>query len=145
MVQDMHRHARMLHGWQLAILRFALTLDNVDRLAAMAAASEIDRLVLQHHNGKTDFRFFRRTSAKLCIAILQSPEPTSAVLRQHLACIEDDRLKRTFAAAMDVSEANTDISQPAGRPCQQARQARQWLVERTPFSGKPLTRRHCRW
>ena len=36
--------ARTLRAWQLAILRFAVTLDNADRLAIMAIASEIDRL-----------------------------------------------------------------------------------------------------
>src|SRR6267378_852492 len=36
--------ARTLRAWQLAILRFAVTLDNADRLAIMAIAREIDRL-----------------------------------------------------------------------------------------------------
>jgi hypothetical protein len=39
----------------LAILRFAVTLDNADRLAVMAIAGEIDRL---GHDGKPDFIFF---------------------------------------------------------------------------------------
>ena len=37
-------HARTLRAWQLAMLRFAVTLDNADRLAVMAIAAEIDRL-----------------------------------------------------------------------------------------------------
>ena len=63
------QHTRTLRAWQLAILRFAVTLDNSDRLAVMAIASEIDRLDPQQQ-GKPDFKFFRRTSAELCAAIL---------------------------------------------------------------------------
>ena len=90
-------HARTLRAWRLAMLRFAVTLDNADRLAVMAIASEIDRLGCQH-DGKPDFGFFRRTSAELCATILQPNEFTPAVLRQYLVRIDDDRLKRVFAA-----------------------------------------------
>lgn len=92
-------HARTLRAWQLAMLRFAVTLDNADRLAVTATASEIDRLGPQH-DGKPDFGFFRRTSAELCAAILRPNELTSTILRQYLARIDDDRLKRAFAAAI---------------------------------------------
>jgi hypothetical protein len=50
-------HARTLRTWQLALLRFAVTLNNADRLAVMAIASEIDRLD-SRHDGKPDFSFF---------------------------------------------------------------------------------------
>lgn len=103
MVQGQQRHAETLRAWQLAILRFAVTHDNADRLAVMAVANEIDRLGLQHA-GKPDFSFFRRTSAELCAAILQPHNPTPTVLRQYLACIEDDRLKRAFAAAIEAHQ-----------------------------------------
>ena len=96
-------HARTLRAWQLAILRFAVTLDNADRLAVMAIASEIDRLA-RRHDGKPDFDFFRRTSAKLCAAILRPNELTSTVLRQYLARIDDGRLKHIFAAATEVGQ-----------------------------------------
>jgi hypothetical protein len=92
--------AKTLRAWQLAILRFAVTLDNADRLAVLAIASEIDRLG-PTHDGKADFGFFRRTSAELCAAILQPNELTSTILRQYLARIDDDRLKRAFAAAIE--------------------------------------------
>ena len=97
------RDAEMLRAWQLALLRFAVTLDNADRLAVIAVANEIDRLGLQHA-GKPDFSFFRRTSAELCTAILGPHEPASTVLRQYLACIEDDRLRRAFAAAIEANQ-----------------------------------------
>jgi hypothetical protein len=93
-------HAKTLRAWQLAILRFAVTLDNADRLAVMAIASEIDRLGPEQ-DGKPDFGFFRRTSVELCAAILQPNELTSTILRQYLARIDDDRLKRAFAAAIE--------------------------------------------
>jgi hypothetical protein len=95
--------AKTLRAWQLAILRFAVTLDNADRLAVLAIANEIDRLGPQH-DGKPDFNFFRRTSAELCAAILRPNELTSKLLRQYLARIDDDRLKRTFAAAMEADQ-----------------------------------------
>ena len=93
--------AKTLRAWQLAILRFAVTFDNGDRLAVMAIAGEIDRL---GHDGKPDFSFFRRTSAELCAAILRPNELTTALLRQYLARIDDDRLKRVFAATIDTDQ-----------------------------------------
>src|ERR1700704_5079811 len=95
--------ARTVRAWQLAMLRFAVTLDNADRLAVMAIANEIDRLGPQH-NDKPDFSFFRRTSAELCAAILQPNEVTSTLLRQYLARIDDDRLKRVFAATIEADQ-----------------------------------------
>ncbi|QWG19460.1 hypothetical protein KMZ68_06335 [Bradyrhizobium sediminis] len=83
-----------------------MTLDDADRLAVLAIASEIDRLGPQH-GGKPDFTFFRRTSAELCAAILHPNELTSLILRQHLARIDDDRLRRIFAAAVDADLPKT--------------------------------------
>ena len=96
-------HARTLRAWQLALLRFAVTLDNADRLAVLAIAAEMDRL---HpvQDGKPAFGFFRRTSAELCAAILQPNEHSSALLRQFLARIDDDRLRRAFAATIEAEK-----------------------------------------
>jgi hypothetical protein len=49
----------MLRSWQLAILRFAVTLDNADRLGVLAIASQIDGLGRQRED-KPEFRFFGR-------------------------------------------------------------------------------------
>ena len=107
--------ARTLRAWQLAILRFAVTLDNADRLAVMAIANEIDRLGVQH-DGKPDFSFFRRTSAELCAAIVRPDEPGSALLRQYLARIDDDRLRRVFAATIETDQPKvSSISKPFRR------------------------------
>jgi len=103
-------HAKTLRAWQLAILRFAVTLDNADRLAVIAIASEIDGL------GPEDppkFGFFRRISAELCAAVLQPNELNAAVLRQYLARIDDDRLQRALAAAIETGEPKTSS---AGKP-----------------------------
>ena len=107
-------HARTLRAWQLAMLRFTVTLDNADRLAVMAIASEIDRLG-PRHDGKPDFGFFRKTSAELCAAILRPNELTSTVLRQHLAQIDEDRLKHVFAATI---AANQPMMSLVGKPFQ---------------------------
>jgi hypothetical protein len=100
-VSGVEWHAKTLRAWHLAILRFAVTLDNADRLAVLAIASEIDRLGPQQ-DGTADFSFFRETSAELCAAILQPNEFASVVLRQYLARIDDDRLKRAFAATIEA-------------------------------------------
>ena len=107
-------NAKTLRAWQLAILRFAVTLDNADRLAVMAIANEIDRLGAQH-DGKADFSFFRRTSAELCAAILRPNELSSTLLRQYLARIDDDRLRRVFAAAIDADQPPVS---PASKPAE---------------------------
>jgi hypothetical protein len=108
-------HARTLRAWQLAILRFAVTLDNADRLAAMAIANEIDRLGLQH-DGKADFNFFRRTSVELCAAILRPNKLTAVILRQYLARVDDVRLKRIFAATIEADQPELPpVSKPLKR------------------------------
>ena len=107
--------AKTLRAWQLAILRFAVTLDNADRLAVIAIAGEIDRLGPQH-DSKPDFSFFRRTSAELCAAILTPNELTPTVLHQYLARIDDDRLKHVFAATIQADQPKlSSISKPFKR------------------------------
>src|SRR5258705_11064726 len=107
--------AKTLRAWQLAILRFAVTLNNADRLAVIAIAGEIDRLGPQH-DSKPDFSFFRRTSAELCAAILTPNELTPTVLRQYLARIDDDRLKQVFAATIEADQSKlSSIRKPFKR------------------------------
>ena len=108
-------YAGTLRAWHLAILRYAVTLDNADRLAVVRIAGEIDRLD-RPHDGSADFEFFRRTSLALCAAILQPSKRTSAILQQYLARIEDDRLKRAIAAAIDAGRpAVSPVRKPIGR------------------------------
>jgi hypothetical protein len=106
------RHARTIRAWQLAILRFAVTLDNTDRLAVLAIAAEIDRLDPQQ-GGRSTFGFFRRASAELCAAILQPNELASTLLRQYQARIDDERLRRAFAAAIGADQSKvSSVSKP---------------------------------
>jgi hypothetical protein len=107
--------AKTLRAWQLAILRFAVTLDNADRLAVMAIAGEIDRLG-PPHDSKPDFSFFHRTSAELCAAIVTPNELSPTVLRQYLARIDDDRLKHVFAATIEADQPKlSSIGKPLKR------------------------------
>ena len=41
-VPGMEKHGRTLRAWQLAILRFAVTFDNADKLAVLMIAAELD-------------------------------------------------------------------------------------------------------
>jgi hypothetical protein len=106
------RHARTLRAWHLAILRYAVTLDNADRLAVLRIAHEIDRFE-RRQDGNAGFDFFRRTSAELCAAILKPNERAAEILRQYLARIDDDRLRRVVAAAVDIGQPKVS---PSGRP-----------------------------
>lgn len=104
-------YAGTLRALHLAILRYAVTRENADRLAVFRIALEIDSLE-PGHDGRADFDFFRRTSVELCAAILQPNAGASAILQQYLARIDDHRLKRALAAAIDASEPAVS---PAGR------------------------------
>jgi hypothetical protein len=102
-VPGMERHAKTLRAWQLAILRFVVTLDNADRLAVLMIAAELDGVGSKSDN-KPEFSFFRKTSAEICAAIVRPNEMTSSLLRQYLARIDDDRLRRIIAAAMETDQ-----------------------------------------
>lgn len=93
-------HRRMLRAWQLALLRFAVTLDHADRLHVMAIANEIDRG--GHQRDEQAFSFFRRTSGDLCSSLLHQNEAAATILRRFLISIEDPRLKRAFVAALEI-------------------------------------------
>lgn len=105
MSQDSQKgwEAKALRAWHLTMLRFAITLEDPTGKAAIAIATEIDALG-QPRGARSSFEFFRKTSAKLCEAILQPQEPTYATLRQHLVRIDDDRLRRAFAAAINFDQ-----------------------------------------
>lgn len=113
-IAKIEKHARTLRAWQLALLRFAVSLDNADRLAVLRIAAEIDRGGSRHD--KPDFRFFRNTSAELCAAILPPNASRAAVLHQFVAQIDDERLKRAFAAALEINQSKTrSAAKPARR------------------------------
>jgi hypothetical protein len=102
---------RMVRSWHLAMLRFAVTRDNADRLGVLAIANEIDGLGRQSKE-PPEFRFFRDTSSKLCAAILQQDDTAEAILRQNLLQIDDVRLKRALAAALGIEQKTRETGPP---------------------------------
>lgn len=109
-------YTRMLRNWHLALLRFAVTQENADRLGVLAVANEIDGLGRRQED-KASFSFFRKTSLEVCAAILQRDEAADTFLRQYLAQIDDVRLKRALATALEIelpqSAAEKSRSKPA--------------------------------
>jgi hypothetical protein len=104
-IESSEWHARTVRAWLLALLRFAVTLDDDDKLAVFAAAAEIDKLSSQQA-GLCGFRFFRRASAEVCGAIANPRlAGSAAVLRRHLEWMKDDRMKRAFAAVLELEIA----------------------------------------
>lgn len=89
--------SKLLRAWQLAVLRFAVTLEDDDRIHALAVAGEVDRL-----GGAADdaFHFFRRTTAELCAAISGHGADRDGVIQRFLAQIDNVRLKRAVEAAI---------------------------------------------
>lgn len=99
-------HEALLRAWHLAVLRFAITRDNADRLAVLAVANEIDRQG-RAEGGGTSFSFFRRTSAGLLAAITLRSEPGAKLLDQYMASIGSARLRRAFTAALEIELPHT--------------------------------------
>lgn len=92
--------AQKVREWLLAILRFAVTLDQADLAAVHAIAIAMDRL--GSHPDATTFAFFTRSSVEFCHAVANKDDPNSiAVLRRQLARIDDQRLRRALEAALD--------------------------------------------
>jgi len=105
-------HAWMIRAWHLAILRFAVTLDNADRLGVFAIAAEIDRLG-RSCGEKRQFGFFRKTSTELCASMLRQNQSADATLRRYLAGVNDSRLKRVLAAAIEIEQPDASAVKPA--------------------------------
>ncbi len=105
----------MIRAWHLAILRFAVTLDNADKLGVFAIAAAIDRLGGSCEE-KRQFGFFRKMSTDLCTSILRRDQTADATLRQYLADIDDIRLKRVFAAAIAIEPPVTKVIQRRPKP-----------------------------
>lgn len=101
------RHDKALLAWQLALLRFAVTTDDADRLALLAIAGQLDAPG-SHSSTPCAFKFFRQASAILCGAIVNPQHPGSAaVLQRHLERCDDARLRRVLAVAFTVDIPST--------------------------------------
>jgi hypothetical protein len=93
MMLPCNKQSKKLSDWLLSILRFAITLDQDDRATVFATAACLDRL-----GANSVFSFFAKTSAKICNAIADKNDPDrAAILCDHLARIEDLRLRGTLA------------------------------------------------
>ncbi len=96
--------ANKVRDWLLAIVRFAITLEQTDRQTVLAIAQEMDGLGFLP--GRCSFSYFVRTSTSLCRAVADRDDPgRTAMLRRHLAAIGDRRLRQTTAAAFDLEGA----------------------------------------
>ncbi|WP_441238072.1 hypothetical protein [Bradyrhizobium sp. 930_D9_N1_4] len=93
-------HHRLLRAWQLALLRFAVTLDDGDRLNVAALAGELDRLDRRHADDS--LHFFRRSSSRLCAAIRGEGKSAREVLDLFCGEIDEPRLRLAFSSAVGI-------------------------------------------
>jgi hypothetical protein len=112
MLQSVKGPHRLLRAWQLALLRFAVTRDDADRLNVAALGAELDRL---GRDAGASLHFFRRTSTQLCAAISGQLQNAEAMLECFCKQIEEPRLRLAFAAAVGVTQSEPAPSQ-AARP-----------------------------
>ncbi len=112
-------HARTLRAWQLAILRFAVTLDKADRLAALAIASEIDRLGPEDKPG---FGFFRQDQRRA----MRRHSAAERAQRRGLAAAPCADRRRPAAARLRRGHRNRRAEDIFDR---QTVQTRRWPLE----------------
>jgi hypothetical protein len=99
------RHDRMLREWLLLLLRFAITREPPDQSAALAMADELDSLGTRWRPAAP--LFFLTATNEVSTAILAIDDGQSrAVLRKHLARIDDPRLRQAFQAAVGLQSAS---------------------------------------
>ncbi|WP_426613972.1 hypothetical protein [Bradyrhizobium sp. McL0616] len=91
-------------------MRFAVTLDDSDRLSAAALAAELDRQG-GRRNADDTLHFFRRTSSQLCAAISGQQQNAEATLQCFCEAIEEPRLRLAFTAAIGMTRADPAPSQ----------------------------------
>jgi hypothetical protein len=95
--------ARQVREWLLLLLRFAVTSDPKDQSATLALADEIDARGVEWRPSAPSF--FRRTTNDVCKAITALDDPKrAAILKRHLARIDNPALKRAFRAAVNFDE-----------------------------------------
>jgi len=94
--------SRALEEWLLSILRFAVTLDELDRAAVLAVAADMDGRAF-------GFTFFARTSIKACDAIAAKDGAEAvATLRVSVRRIDHFLLRRAFEAVLDIRPPGAD-------------------------------------
>jgi hypothetical protein len=99
-MSDLTARDEWVRNWLLAILRFAVTLQQADRAGVLAMAKDMDRRGVGV--ASTAFAFFARTSNELCDVIADRDDPKRVTtLRRHLGRIDDRRLRRALEAAIE--------------------------------------------
>src|SRR5580704_13552891 len=126
---------RKVRDWLLLLLSFAVTREPADLAAALAVADELDSLGVRRKRRAPSF--FLRTSNEVCEAILAvgdghdvSDGDDNAVLRRHVARIEDPRLRRAFEAAVGLRQTSEPQQESAEK-----QEAKPWHVRRVPSHG----------
>ncbi len=108
---------RKVRDYLLLLLRFAVTREAPDQVAALALAEQLDSLGIGWKRAKPSF--FVKTSIEVSNAVLAVRDgENNSVLRRHLARIDDPRLRRAFRAAVglnDPSEVQEKSAQAKGR------------------------------
>jgi hypothetical protein len=93
---------RAVEDWLFSILRFAITLDEVDRVATLAAAAAMDRR-------SAGFTFFARTSIAVCGAIVAKDRVGAiSALRVFIGAIDSVLLRRAFEAVFEINPPGSD-------------------------------------
>lgn len=89
--------------WLLSILRFAVTLDEVDRTGVLALATDMDRR-------GSEFTFFARTSVAVCDAIVARDRAAEAIAVLHVfvRAIDHAALRRAFEAVLEIKPSSTE-------------------------------------
>jgi hypothetical protein len=127
---------RKVREWLLLVLRFALTREPADRWAVLALADEMDSLGMRWRPSGP--RFFARTSAELCDAIVTAENGSNnPVLRRHLARIDDLRLRRAFRAAVGLPDGESARLPSRGRTSRQPRDLWKGLPPQFNAFGSP--------
>jgi hypothetical protein len=106
-----------LEDWLLALLRYAITRHEADRIAVHTLAKDMD--ALGGRFSVPGFDFFCRSSQRLCDAIESGDPQAHADIEQFLKRIESTRLRHAFEAVLDLK------SEAPKTQCQT--QSRAWL------------------
>lgn len=120
---DRERRSRTIRNWLLAILRFAVTRDSIDRMRVLEMAQKIDQQ--NFVSGKTTFSFFVRASAEICNAIVATQNPKrQTILLRYFNWIDDRRLRVVLEAAVECRSVDPAPPKPARRKRKKPRRGR---------------------
>jgi hypothetical protein len=109
-IEESHR----IRDWLLGVLRFAVTLEQCDRVAVMCLAGEMDRR--GSNTTQSGFKYFSRTSTKLCDCIVAKHDfEKLAELRLHIEKMDDYRLRRALEGALFVKRSKSTRSRQPDR------------------------------